>query len=121
MGTPIGSNKHSGALVRSAGAEWIANFDRVLNPVPVRAPTRIDFGGGWTDVPPYDVEQGGFVCNVAISRYATVQFTGLADKTAEPEFVVQREGDRALLRGVARKFDVRGARISLSNDFPVAA
>jgi D-glycero-alpha-D-manno-heptose-7-phosphate kinase len=86
-----------------------------------RAPTRIDFGGGWTDVPPYDVEQGGFVCNVAISRYATVRITELADKSAEPEFVVQREGDRALLRAVARKFDVRGARMALSNDFPVAA
>ena len=38
----------------------------------VRAPTRIDFGGGWTDVPPYDVEQGGCVCNVAITRHAAV-------------------------------------------------
>jgi len=37
-----------------------------------RAPTRIDFGGGWTDVPPYPAERGGFVCNVAIDRYATV-------------------------------------------------
>jgi D-glycero-alpha-D-manno-heptose-7-phosphate kinase len=86
-----------------------------------RAPTRIDFGGGWTDVPPYDVEQGGFVCNVAISRYATVHFATLDDPKADPELIVQREGDRALLRAVTRKFDVRGARISLTNDFPVAA
>lgn len=87
----------------------------------VKAPTRIDFGGGWTDVPPYDLEQGGFVCNVAISRYATVQFAPLEDGGADPELVVQREGDRALLRAVARKYDLRGARISLTNDFPVAA
>ena len=87
----------------------------------VRAPTRIDFGGGWTDVPPYDVEQGGFVCNVAISRYATVQVSALADAGAPAELVVKREGDRALLGAVARKYDVRGARISLTNDFPVAA
>jgi D-glycero-alpha-D-manno-heptose-7-phosphate kinase len=87
----------------------------------VRAPTRVDFGGGWTDVPPYDAEQGGFVCNVAISRYATVQITAGADASAPAELVVQREGDRALLRAVARKYDVRGARISLTNDFPVAA
>ena len=87
----------------------------------VRAPTRIDFGGGWTDVPPYDVEQGGFVCNVAISRYATAQLSPLADANGQPEFMVQREGDRALLRAVARKYDLRGARISLTNDFPVAA
>jgi D-glycero-alpha-D-manno-heptose-7-phosphate kinase len=94
----------------------------VPNPeLTVRAPTRIDFGGGWTDVPPYDVEQGGFVCNVAISRYATVQFAPLDDEASEPELVVRREGDRALLRAVARKYDVRGARITLTNDFPVAA
>jgi D-glycero-alpha-D-manno-heptose-7-phosphate kinase len=87
----------------------------------VRAPTRIDFGGGWTDVPPYDVEQGGFVCNVAISRYASVQFAPLEEPAASPEFVVQREGDRALLQAVARKYHLSGARISLTNDFPVAA
>src|ERR1041384_3670990 len=86
-----------------------------------RAPTRIDFGGGWTDVPPYDAEQGGFVCNVAISRYATVQVSPLAEASATAELVVERKGDRALLAAVARKYDVRGARISLANDFPVAA
>lgn len=86
-----------------------------------RAPTRIDFGGGWTDVPPYDVEQGGFVCNVAISRYATVQVSALPEASATAELVVRREGDRALLAGVARRYGVRGARLSLVNDFPVAA
>jgi D-glycero-alpha-D-manno-heptose-7-phosphate kinase len=86
-----------------------------------RAPTRLDFGGGWTDVPPYDAEQGGFVCNVAIARYATVQYTALDDPAAAPELVVVREGDRALLAAVARRYDVRGARIALTNDFPVAA
>ena len=32
---------------------------------------RVDLGGGWTDVPPYCEREGGFVCNVAIDRYAT--------------------------------------------------
>jgi D-glycero-alpha-D-manno-heptose-7-phosphate kinase len=86
-----------------------------------RAPTRIDFGGGWTDVPPYDVEQGGFVCNVAISRYATVRVSPLAEASATAELVVQRDGDRALLAAVARRYGVRGARLTLTNDFPVAA
>jgi D-glycero-alpha-D-manno-heptose-7-phosphate kinase len=90
-------------------------------PFTVKAPTRIDFGGGWTDVPPYDAEQGGFVCNIAISRYATVQVSANADANAPAELVVQRDGDRALLEAVARKYDVRGARMSLANDFPVAA
>lgn len=85
----------------------------------IRAPTRIDFGGGWTDVPPYDVEEGGFVCNIAISRYATVHFEPTSGD--EPELVVQREGDRSLLAAVTRKYGIQGARISLTNDFPVAA
>jgi D-glycero-alpha-D-manno-heptose-7-phosphate kinase len=40
--------------------------------VHASAPTRIDFGGGWTDVPPYTTEAGGCVCNLAIARYASV-------------------------------------------------
>ncbi|MEO5568328.1 MAG: hypothetical protein ABIR92_07535 [Gemmatimonadaceae bacterium] len=90
-------------------------------PFSIRAPTRLDFGGGWTDVPPYDIEQGGFVCNVAISRYATVRVAPLENATAAAELVVARDGDLALLSAVARKYDPRGARISLSSDFPVAA
>lgn len=35
-----------------------------------RAPLRIDFGGGWTDVPLYAEEHGGAVLNAAITRYA---------------------------------------------------
>jgi D-glycero-alpha-D-manno-heptose-7-phosphate kinase len=36
-----------------------------------RAPLRIDFGGGWTDVPLYAREHGGAVLNAAITRYAS--------------------------------------------------
>ena len=39
--------------------------------IVARAPTRLDFGGGWTDVPPYTEREGGAVCCVAITRYAT--------------------------------------------------
>ena len=44
--------------------------------VVARAPARLDFGGGWTDVPPYSDEAGGTVCNLAIARYATVRVAG---------------------------------------------
>jgi D-glycero-alpha-D-manno-heptose-7-phosphate kinase len=36
-----------------------------------RAPLRIDFGGGWTDVPLYSEREGGAVLNAAITRYVT--------------------------------------------------
>src|ERR1019366_10050194 len=45
--------------------------DTTSRSICMRAPTRIDLGGGWTDVPPYCDNEGGFVCNVAIDRYAT--------------------------------------------------
>lgn len=35
-----------------------------------RAPVRIDFAGGWTDVPPFSTEKGGYVVNAAVTRYA---------------------------------------------------
>jgi len=35
--------------------------------VNVRAAARIDFGGGWTDTPPYSLEHGGTVFNAAIT------------------------------------------------------
>lgn len=105
-------------------------MDRLVTPASIastaqsfsiRAPTRIDFGGGWTDVPPYDVEQGGYVCNVAISRYATVRVEPTLDPRGEVELSVARSSDLSLLQAVAGRYRVRGARLVLSNDFPVAA
>jgi len=34
-----------------------------------RAPIRIDFAGGWTDVPPFSEKEGGAVINATINRY----------------------------------------------------
>lgn len=87
--------------------------------VVVRAPTRIDFGGGWTDVPPYSDEEGGFVCNVAIARYATVAVAARPD--SDIHIVVERSADRSLVEAATRRLGVRGIDIKLSNDFPVGA
>src|SRR5256885_9489252 len=75
-----------------------------------RAPTRIDFGGGWTDVPPYTTEQGGCVCNLAITRHASVQLGALAGRVA-----VESEGAR--LEGRSAEELPRGSR----SDMAVAA
>jgi D-glycero-alpha-D-manno-heptose-7-phosphate kinase len=48
------------------------SFKVTVRQLLARAPVRIDFGGGWTDVPPYTTDHGGCVCSVAISRYAGV-------------------------------------------------
>ncbi|MBX7245058.1 MAG: GHMP kinase [Candidatus Sumerlaeaceae bacterium] len=34
-----------------------------------RAPIRVDFAGGWTDVPPFSEREGGAVVNATINRY----------------------------------------------------
>lgn len=82
--------------------------------VVVRAPTRIDLGGGWTDVPPYCDREGGFVCNVAINRYSTAT---LADERA----TVIETGDSSLVRAIEKRSAIPGARFALLNDYPVGA
>jgi D-glycero-alpha-D-manno-heptose-7-phosphate kinase len=37
------------------------------------APVRLDFAGGWTDVPPYSAREGGVVVSAAIALYARAE------------------------------------------------
>jgi D-glycero-alpha-D-manno-heptose-7-phosphate kinase len=92
----------------------------VTSPIVTRAPTRIDFGGGWTDVPPYSSEVGGFVCNVAITRYATVSI--LPGNNGSPDAATS-VGDRAIVTAAARRFrfQAQDVHISVTSDFPIGA
>lgn len=93
--------------------------------ITTRAPTRIDFGGGWTDVPPYTTEEGGFVCNVAIARYATAtieQHDGSSSSVAAellPGAPVRT--DTALAEAAMRRARLEGVTMTLENDFPLGA
>jgi D-glycero-alpha-D-manno-heptose-7-phosphate kinase len=89
--------------------------------VVTRAPTRIDFGGGWTDVPPYSDEEGGFVCNVAITRYATVRVHMVPDAGRGGRVTPHLSGDRSIADAAARRLGVTGVAIGIHNDFPVGA
>lgn len=77
------------------------------------APTRLDFGGGWTDVPPYPEELGGFVCNLAIERRATVRLS-LCDDTTAPEYP-------PLVAAACGEAGVSNVHVELSSNFPVGA
>jgi D-glycero-alpha-D-manno-heptose-7-phosphate kinase len=87
----------------------------VSETIVTRAPTRIDFGGGWTDVPPYSDEMGGYVCNLAIARYATVTVTPGAGESLEAQ------SERTIASAAAHRFRMKDARIECHSDFPISA
>jgi D-glycero-alpha-D-manno-heptose-7-phosphate kinase len=91
--------------------------------VVARAPTRIDLGGGWTDVPPYCDREGGFVCNVAINRYAVATITDHRPGGAArpPSHDAAPVAEDALIGAVLHRGWAAGIRASLANDFPVGA
>ncbi len=93
-----------------------ARTDAASRAVVAHAPTRLDFGGGWTDVPPYATEVGGFVCNVAIVRRATVRLSAApggetdAGRAADP-----------LVAAALRRAGLPSLHVALHSDFPVGA
>ena len=90
-----------------------------MKALTARAPTRLDFGGGWTDVPPYSEEEGGFVCNVALARYATVRVRAAADD--EQSVDTRKATDSALAEAAVRRAGVTGITVEITSDFPFAA
>jgi D-glycero-alpha-D-manno-heptose-7-phosphate kinase len=90
----------------------------VSDTIVTRAPTRIDFGGGWTDVPPYCDEMGGFVCNLAISRYATVSVARGERRDTRND---SNAADLAIANAATRRFDVHDVTVSVRSDFPIGA
>ena len=85
--------------------------------VVARAPTRLDFGGGWTDVPPYCEEQGGYVCNLAVSRYATVTLA----RTPGGDGALPTGGEHALAHAALRRAGLSAHGARLTSDYPVGA
>lgn len=94
-------------------------FHAVAETIVTRAPTRIDFGGGWTDVPPYSDEMGGYVCNVAISRYVTVTVGKSQAHVGHGR--AMSAGDRSIANAAARRFGRAGETIDIASDFPLGA
>jgi fucokinase len=55
----------------------------------VAAAARIDFGGGWTDTPPYSIERGGTVLNAAIALRDVHPIVAEAERLTEPLLVLE--------------------------------
>lgn len=49
--------------------------------IRARAPIRMDFAGGWTDVPPFSETEGGAVINATINRYTYATLMSRSDNT----------------------------------------
>jgi len=105
-------------LGRAIGEIRADEYVQPVSDIVTRAPTRIDFGGGWTDVPPYSDEMGGFVCNLAITRYATVR---LQRNGAEHRSPSEFAGDRSIANAAAKRFGMTDAWLTVQSDFPVGA
>ncbi|MCU0502003.1 MAG: bifunctional fucokinase/L-fucose-1-P-guanylyltransferase, partial [Anaerolineae bacterium] len=52
------------------------------------AAARIDFGGGWTDTPPYSIERGGTVLNAAVTLRRRYPILAEAEGLAQPRLVL---------------------------------
>lgn len=87
--------------------------------IVARAPTRLDFGGGWTDVPPYCEREGGVVCNVAITRYATAT-AAVGDHAALGAVARGRTID-PLTAAALERARIPGATAIVTTDYPAGA
>jgi D-glycero-alpha-D-manno-heptose-7-phosphate kinase len=91
----------------------------VTRAVVARAPTRLDFGGGWTDVPPYCERDGGAVCNVAITRYATA--TAALDEHTARRIIGPLAAPDGIVSAALRRSALPNAVATIATDYPAGA
>lgn len=74
-----------------------------------RAPARLDLCGGWSDTPPYALENGGNVLNAAVTLNGQPPIHAYARVIPEPEIRVGSidHGQRVVLRGLDELLDYR--------------
>ncbi len=102
----------------------------MIRPARAAAPVRLDFAGGWTDVPPFSAREGGTVLAAAISLYARAEVRpgnqGLRlvardlGLTAEVPDVsrLDRAGPLALLSAGVRLLPVNDCIVQTDSDAP---
>lgn len=91
-----------------------------MRSLAARAPVRIDFGGGWTDVPPICDDEGGCVCNLAIAHYATVRVRRASNGRAVGPPTVH--ADTALAQAALRRSGLADEVVlDVRSDFPMGA
>jgi galactokinase/mevalonate kinase-like predicted kinase len=71
-----------------------------------RCPVRLDFAGGWADTPPYSLEHGGSVLNIAVELNGQPPIQVFARKTSTFELTI-RSIDLGLVERLETYDDVR--------------
>lgn len=84
-----------------------------------RAPARLDFGGGWTDVPPYSDERGGCVCNVAIELHAVATVRSRQGNGDAPP--IGETPDTALAIAAIRRAAMSNVQVTVQADYPLGS
>jgi D-glycero-alpha-D-manno-heptose-7-phosphate kinase len=92
---------------------------------------RVDFGGGWTDVPPYTLEEGGCVCNLAIASYARATVRAIANGVelhadggeyrAPTAASLRAGGDASLGAAALKRSELEQVRLEQVSEFPRGA
>lgn len=94
------------------------------------APVRLDFAGGWTDVPPFSAREGGLVVSAAISLHAHAEVrlggTGLrlsaedlgATLDVPDQAALEPRGPMALLQAALRILPVGPCALTTRSDAP---
>lgn len=80
--------------------------------VLARAPTRIDFVGGWTDVLPFCDEEAGLVINAAFGMRARVAVREMENARAQTDKFIQ---------AACRRFDLKNVAVELTSDAPLGS
>lgn len=83
-----------------------------------RSPARVDFAGGWTDTPPYCLENGGAVTNIALNLNGQPPIQAFA-RRCEDRTITIRSIDLGINEVLATYDDVAGFRV-LGSGFSVA-
>lgn len=99
-----------------------------------RAPFRISFGGGGTDVPPYCWEHGGAVVSLTINRYAYAVLRGLEERKMVLRSLdlgltwssglgrAEYDGKLELLKAVVNEFSpAEGFELTTYSDLPASS
>ena len=97
------------------------------------APVRLDFAGGWTDVPPFSSQEGGVVVNATIGLYAHASVTPAAEGITlrsddlgeeirvESPGQLSSAGQLPLLQAAARLFNISRCTLVSRSEAPAGS